>query len=69
MRKLKRYEITKRMYSFIIIFVCYSGAIILYDYFFVKAEIDYSRILFNAAAVSLGITFIDLGFSREKNVD
>jgi hypothetical protein len=69
MRKLKWFDIRKRMYRFITSFVFLSGTSIIYNYFFKPAEIDYYRIFSIALGLSLGIAFFDLAFSRKKNVD
>jgi L-asparagine transporter-like permease len=69
MRKLKWFDIRKKMYRFISSFVLLSGTSIIYYYFFRPAEIDYYRIFSIALGLSLGIAFLNLAFSRKKNVD
>jgi hypothetical protein len=66
MKKLKLFDIRKRMYRFITSFVLLSGTSIIFYYFFKPAEIDFYTILSNALGLSLGISFFDLAFPRKK---
>ena len=66
MRKLKWFDIRKRMYGFIASFVFLSGTSVIYYYFFKPAEIDYYRIFSIALGISLGVSFFDLSFFRKK---
>ena len=66
MRKLKWFDIRKRMYRFITSFVFLSGTSIIYYYFFKPAEIDYYRIFSIALGLSIGVAFFDLSFSLNE---
>ncbi|AOV09105.1 hypothetical protein BI350_05530 [Sporosarcina ureilytica] len=68
-RKLRWFDIGKRLYRFIASFVCLSGTSIIYYYFFKSTEIDYYRVFSPALGISLGISFFDLAFSNKKNED
>ncbi|MGP4081132.1 hypothetical protein ACTWQL_14580 [Pseudalkalibacillus sp. R45] len=66
-RKLKRIQIRKRVYTFIISFTLLSSSSFALNNFLNPGVMDYYKIFSIALGISLGIAFFDLTFRKESH--
>jgi hypothetical protein len=66
LRKLKWFEIRKRLYKFIAYFALLSVSAYMADYFFTSLDLDWYNIVFNSLSLAFAFVFVDLLFFKEK---
>lgn len=66
-KKLKWIQIRKRLYRLLTYFIFFSFMNIIYYYFSKSVEIDYYRSFSIVFGISLGISFLDLAFTKEPH--
>ena len=64
-RKLKWFEIRKRLFKFIFLFILFGVVNYTMDFFFRPLKVDLFRELSIALGLAFGISFFDVTFSKE----